>query len=142
MSDFSIFLSESFMLNKITIIVLTLFTLIIAAVELKFQKTDLSFTLILRYDFGYILSLWVMLFIAEFLFAWKSHYLGGEQAAAVILLCIIGIASTFIKYRINQAAGIHFSNEWLFVLLPVLLILIPVVFFVAFIFALGSSWSI
>lgn len=141
MSDIGIFFEESFVLSIFFIIGLAVFAVLSASAEFFCQKSGIGFLSVLGSNLLFAFSLWIILCVFEFIFAWRSHYLGGETSAAVILLILLAVLSSIAKKATLNAAGIRFSHDWLFVFLPVLLVLVPIVLFVLYVFALGSSWS-
>lgn len=58
-----------------------------------------------------------------------------------ILLVVFTIISSTLKNIANKAIDIHFASEWVFIVLPVILVLVPVIIFVLYLRALASSWS-
>ncbi len=141
MSDYGIFLEESFIMSRSMVIGLAVLAMIVATVEYSFQRSGIGFLSVLGANLLYFAVLWLVLLMGEFIFAWRSHYLGGEIPAVIILLILFTIISSFLKSVILKAGGLHFAHNWLFVILPSLIVLVPVVLFMLYAFALGSAWK-
>lgn len=61
------FLRGSYVYCKLPIIALAFFTLLIASAEFFFQKTDIGFMPVLGANFLFYASVWILLFIIEFI---------------------------------------------------------------------------
>ena len=141
MSDVDIFIMESYTNSGFAIASYVLFFVLVCLLEHRFQTSDKPLLTTASLNVVYVVFLWQVLTISEFILGWRSDWVGGELAAILFLPGLAFFILFFAKRMTLAHAGVSFKYPSLICSLPLMVPFAPVLLLLAYVLALGSNWQ-
>lgn len=138
-NDLEIFLSETMILNNLMIGFIFFIFITLSISDFYFQKHNVPLYIVIAENMAWIIALTLILTCAEFIHAWRSHWVGGEIIGAFVMLIVAFVALYYLRKILLNYVGLEFTSDKLMLFAPLIILFIPVVVFLVYLIILGSE---